>query len=228
MIGDGQRIAVAFVAELELALVIGRPQIVGTQSSGERRALGAGPRPRRPRHQSMPIQHGVNRARGWHFDRMREPAQKPLPNLTGSPVRFFPFRCNNRRLHLLGQLVGITERPAGAIAETFQPTRLITFKNLVAGLSRNPEFPAQRSHALPILEPDHKPHSFVHNRAFLPWHPSLPPPFQAKKCNPCLRYVLLPMSQAAHIVHPAHKLTRPEKSPNTRAARYPKPNSRYR
>jgi hypothetical protein len=25
-----------------------------------------------------------------------------------------------------------------------------------------------------------------------------PAPFQGKKCNPCLRYVLLPMSQAAH------------------------------
>src|SRR5689334_19656905 len=28
----------------------------------------------------------------------------------------------------------------------------------------------------------------------------LPAPFQGKKCNPCLRYVLLPMSRAGHRV----------------------------
>src|SRR5690348_11965023 len=29
-----------------------------------------------------------------------------------------------------------------------------------------------------------------------------PAPFQAKKCNPCLRYVLLPMCRAAHLSGP--------------------------
>jgi hypothetical protein len=34
MIGDGQRITVTLVAELELAFVVGAPQIVRTQTIG--------------------------------------------------------------------------------------------------------------------------------------------------------------------------------------------------
>src|SRR6202040_3416140 len=102
-----------------------------------------------------------------------------------------------RDFHRFGKLVGVAEGPARAIAETFQTAFLITLKDLVAGLPGYPELPAQRSHALPILESNHEAHSFVHNRTFLPWHP-LPASLQAKKCNPCLRNVLLPMSQAGH------------------------------
>jgi len=32
MIGDGQRIAVAFVAEQELALIVGAPQVIRTEA----------------------------------------------------------------------------------------------------------------------------------------------------------------------------------------------------
>src|SRR5215469_12177718 len=53
----------------------------------------------------------------------------------------------------------------------------------------------RNGHTFPVLEPNHETHPFVHHRTFLPWHPLLCPP-RAEKCNPCLRYVLLPMSQA--------------------------------
>jgi hypothetical protein len=39
--------------------------------------------------------------------------------------------------------------------------------------------------------------SFIRNLAFLRWHPSSAS-LQAKKCNPCLRNVLLPMSRNGH------------------------------
>lgn len=48
-----------------------------------------------------------------------------------------------------------------------------------------------------IFESNHKSHSFVHHRTLLPGHPL--PPFQGKKCNPCLRNVLLPMSRNGQI-----------------------------
>ena len=42
MVGDGQRIAVAAVAELELALEVGAPQIVGRGALRQRRAAARG------------------------------------------------------------------------------------------------------------------------------------------------------------------------------------------
>src|SRR5215510_6310791 len=75
---------------------------------------------------------------------------------------------------------------------------LKALQDLVSRLAGNPELPAQQGHALPVFEPNHKAHPFVHNRTFLPWHPSSAPP-RVEKCNPCLRYALLPMSQAGHL-----------------------------
>jgi len=134
---------------------------------------------------------------GGHFDSVRQSSQQALADLAGAPVRFLAPGGDDRRFYLLGQLVGIAEGPARAIAQPFQSALLVTLKNLVAGLARNAEFPAQGGHTLPILEPDHKTHTFVYHRTFLPWHPTSAP-LQGKKCNPCLRYVLLPMSRNGH------------------------------
>ncbi len=41
MVGDGEWIAMTFVAELELAFVISAPQIVRPQAIGKRRAFGS-------------------------------------------------------------------------------------------------------------------------------------------------------------------------------------------
>ena len=41
MVGDGQRVTVAAIAELELALKVGAPQIIGSCARGERRAARA-------------------------------------------------------------------------------------------------------------------------------------------------------------------------------------------
>ena len=87
-------------------------------------------------------------------------------------------------------------------AAQFQSALLVTFKDLIARLARDTELPAQRSHRLAVLQPDHKPHSFVHHRTLLPWH-LLSAPFGPKKCNPCLRNVLLPMSRNGHLCHSA-------------------------
>jgi hypothetical protein len=42
----------------------------------------------------------------------------------------------------------------------------------------------------------HKLQSFIHYRTLLPRHKSLP--VTGRKCHPCVRYNVLPMSQAAH------------------------------
>ena len=45
MVGDGQGIAVPAIAELELALEVGAPQVVGRGARRQRRAVGAVARP---------------------------------------------------------------------------------------------------------------------------------------------------------------------------------------
>jgi hypothetical protein len=84
--------------------------------------------------------------------------------------------CDDCRFYLFGQLVGVSKRPSRPIAQALQIAFFIALKDLIAGLPGNAEFAAQRSHAFPVFEPDHKAHSFVHHRTFLPWHPHFPPP----------------------------------------------------
>src|SRR5262249_26172153 len=136
----------------------------------------------------------MNSAAGGYFDSMRKTSQQTLTDLASAPVWFLASGRHDRGLYLLGQLVGIAERPACPIAEAFQAAFLIAFEDLVASLPGNAELAAQGSHAFPVLKPDHKAHSFVHYRSFLPWHPHFRPPDGEKSvthvsgtfCYPCL------------------------------------------
>src|ERR1700722_11255692 len=150
-----------------------------------------------PGHQSMPIQDGVNSAASWDFHFARQSSKEALPDLAGAPVRFLALGRYDGRCNLLGQLVVISVGAPGPIREPLQSAFLIPVEDLVAGFARDLKLAAQRGHTLAVFEPNHESYAFVHNRTFLPCHPT-PAPFQGKKCNPCLRYVLLPMSRAAH------------------------------
>ena len=70
---------------------------------------------------------------------MRQPSQQALADFACSPMGFIAPSCDDCRLDWFGQLVGVPKRPAGPIAEPFQTTFLIPFKDLVTGLSRNTE-----------------------------------------------------------------------------------------
>ena len=94
-------------------------------------------------------------------------------------MRLLPFDRYDRGLHLFRQLVGIAERPARAVTESFQTALFVPLEDLISGLARDPKLAAQRSHAFAIFQTNHKPHSFVHNRTLLPWHP-FPAPFGRK------------------------------------------------
>src|ERR1700722_8263826 len=153
-----------------------------------------------PGHQSMPIQDGVNSAASWDFHFARQSSKEALPDLAGAPVRFLALGRYDGRCNLLGQLVVISVGAPGPIREPLQSAFLIPVEDLVAGFARDLKLAAQRGHTFAVFEPNHESYAFVHNRTFLPCHPT-PAPFQGKKCNPCLRYVLLPMSRAAHGFH---------------------------
>jgi len=116
----------------------------------------------------MAIEDGVNGAAGRDFHFARQPSEEALSDLAGAPVRFLALGRYDGRFDLLGQLVGIAVRP-------LHPAFLITVDDLVAGLAGDLKFAAQRGHALAILQPNHESYTFVHNRTFLPWHPTSRP-----------------------------------------------------
>ena len=170
MIGDGQRVAVASVAQHELALVVGAPELVRTAGPRTERAFGAGPRSAAaPLDQSMAIQHGVNGAAGRDLD-CRQSSQQALADLAGAPVGFSRFVLRSPPPSARASCWR-SDRAVGSIREPLQTAFLIALEDLVAGLAGNPELPAQCRHALASSR--HK-LRLVHNRTFLPWHP-LPP-----------------------------------------------------
>src|SRR5271165_1398592 len=147
----------------------------------------------------MTIEDGVDGAARWNFHLARQSSQEALSDLAGAAAGFLALGGYDGRFDLLRQLVGVSMGAPGTIREPLQSAFLIPFEDLVAGLARDLKLAAQRGHAFAVLEPNHETYAFVHNRTFLPWHPTAP--LTGKKCNPCLRYVLLPMSRAGQEVH---------------------------
>src|SRR5579864_2151976 len=144
----------------------------------------------------MTIEDSVNGAASWNSHFTRQTPEEALPDLAGAPVWFLALGRYDGGFDLLGQLVGVSVGAPGPIREPLQSAFLVTLEDLVAGFAGDLKLPAKRGHALAVFEPNHESYAFVHNRTFLLWHPT-PASFQGKKCNPCLRYVLLPMCRAA-------------------------------
>src|SRR5581483_3202202 len=115
MVGHGERITVAFIAELELALVVGAPQMVWFQALGQGSALSASAWPAGTAYQTVTIEYGVDGACGRDLDRVRQSPQQALANLACTPVWFLAPGCDDCRFNLLGQLVGVSKGPANAV-----------------------------------------------------------------------------------------------------------------
>src|SRR5580700_8896906 len=156
MVGDGQRITVSAIAELELALEVGTPQIIGKRALRQRRAARAVARPAAALDQAVAVEHRVDGAFGGNLDVAIEPAHQQLADLAGAPVRLLALQSDDQGLDLLRELVGVTDRPPGTVAQGFKPVLPVAVENLVAGLARYAELPADLSHGLPIQKPGDK------------------------------------------------------------------------
>src|SRR6202022_1829635 len=110
MVGDGQRIAVATVAELELALEVGAPQLVGRGALRQRRAARAMARPAAAPDQAVTIEHRMDGALGRHPDVPIEPPDQELADLARAPVWLLGLEPDNQALDLNRQLIGIAHR----------------------------------------------------------------------------------------------------------------------
>ena len=111
MIRDGEWIAVAPVAELELALEVGAPKVVGRGACGQRRAACTMARPAATLDQVVARQNRMDGALGRNPDVAGKPSDQELTDLAGAPMRLATFAFDDQALDRLRQLVGIAHRP---------------------------------------------------------------------------------------------------------------------
>jgi hypothetical protein len=99
MVGDGQRIAVASIAELELALEVRAPQIIGAGACGQRRAARAMARHAATLDQTVTVENRMDGAFGGNLEIAIEPPDQPLADrrsrharsMTSVPQRSTPI-----------------------------------------------------------------------------------------------------------------------------------------
>src|ERR1700724_1388517 len=100
-----------------------------------------------------------------------EPPRQPLADCASTPAGMFVLHIQNVILHLKGKLVSVALGTPASVGQPMHPAFLITIEDLVAGLTRNAELPAQIPHRLASQSPSHELNSFIHDRTLLPRHP---------------------------------------------------------
>src|SRR5271166_731181 len=218
MVGDGEGIAIAPIAQLELALEIRAPEIVGRSALGERRAGSAVARRRERLDQPMTAQDRVHRALGGNAKVAIEPAHQKLADFAGAPMRLVSLERDDQSLDLRRELIGVADRPPRTVAQRLKALLLVPVEYLVAGLARNPELATDLAHRLAIQKPGDEPQTLIHDRTLLPGHRHLPPGMPGGRCHPCVRYKLSPMSRAAQIIGQGGRAT--AERPSRRSAPY--------
>src|ERR1700675_3865152 len=126
-----------------------------------------------------------------------EPAQQALTNFASTPAGVLVLYVQDEVFDLERKSVSVAIRTSASVREPLHATFLITIEDLIAGLAGDAKLPAKFRHPLPGGPGSHKLQSFIHDRTLLPRHHSLPS--TGRKCHLCVRYNVLPMSQAAQI-----------------------------
>src|SRR4051794_38439903 len=111
-------------------------------------------------------------------------------------MRLVVLERDDQALDLRRQLVGIMHQPPRTIAQSLEAAFLVAIEDLVAGFARDSELAAQIGHRFAAQQAADKAQALVHHRTLLPRHRHLPLA-KSGKCNPCVRYEMSPMSQAA-------------------------------
>src|SRR5579863_10282618 len=147
----------------------------------------------------MTIQHGMDGALSGNPDVAGQATHQELSDLAGTPMGLVLLEPDDRALHLMRQLVGVSHRPARSIGQGLKPMLLVAIKDLVAGLARDAELAAQMAHLLAFQEARHKSKTLVYHRTHTPRHRHLPHAIAWRRCYPCVRYKTSPMSRVGPI-----------------------------
>ena len=141
MIGDGQRVAVLTVAELELALEVGAPQVVRRDACRKLRAAGSLRWAADAFDQTMPVQDSVDGALGWDPNVLVQAADQELANLARAPMGLFALKVKSASRS--AAVAGWHSAPGGASGRSTPGTALlVAIEDLIAGLAGDPELPA--------------------------------------------------------------------------------------
>ena len=101
MIGDGEGIAVASIAELEFALEVGAPEVVGRDPLRQRRAGGA-PTGIQRFDETMPAKDRMDRALGGDAKIAVQLTDEYFPDLAGAPVGLVLLAADDQAFDLPG------------------------------------------------------------------------------------------------------------------------------
>src|SRR5690606_6041247 len=182
MVGDGERIAISAIAELEPALEVSAPKIVGLGALGERRS-GCALAPSHPLDEAVPIEHRMDRALRGYAHVAGEAPDQQLTDLTRTPMGFILLGPDDHSFNWLWQLVGVTDGPSRSIGQRIQAMMLIPIEYLVARLARNAELATQLAHRFTVQQADNEAHTLFHYRTLLPRHRHLPHAIACGRCN---------------------------------------------
>src|SRR3984893_2807364 len=125
-----------------------------------------------------------------------EAAQQALTDFASTPAGVLVLYVQDEIFDLERKSVGVAIRTSASVREPLHAAFLITIEDLIAGLAGDAKLPAKFRHRLAGQPASHKLQSLIHYRTLLPRHHSLPS--KGRKCHLCVRYNVLPMSQAAH------------------------------
>src|SRR5437868_14091005 len=75
-----------------------------------------------------------------------EPTNQALADFPSTPAGVLVLHIQNKVFHLERKLVGVAERTAAPVCEPLNATFLIAIENLITGLARNAELPAEFRH----------------------------------------------------------------------------------
>src|SRR6202451_4472141 len=156
VIGDGQRIAVLPIAQQELSLVIGAPQLVGPLAQRQGSSLSTTTQATAALDQTVAIQDRMDGALGRNLD-VGEPADQALSDFPSAPAGVLPLHVQDEVLHLKRQLIGIAIGTTASVGQSFDPAILVAIKDLVAGLAGDAELPGKFRQWLPRHAGSHAP-----------------------------------------------------------------------
>lgn len=120
--------------------------------------------------ETLAIAHGVHGAGGGDARVAGEPAHEELADLAGAPMRFLALAGDDEAFDRVRELVGITDGTAGAVGGGDRTDLPVALEQLVAGLSRDAERPADVGHRLAPKQAGDEAQAFIHDGAFLPRH----------------------------------------------------------
>lgn len=86
------------------------------------------------------------------------------------PSALLALEPDDQTFELRRELIGVTDRPPGAIGQGFEPVFFVSIEDLVAGFAGDAEIPAQVRHRLTVQQAGDKAKAFFHDRTRFPRH----------------------------------------------------------